>query len=93
MTSTNKPCHRTSSFYRYFNTVCMLFTPILLGAIVFTVSKVNSASAACLFYACLSGFFLLAQIIAFVVSQTYYNDQIEEIKFRVLKNEEKEWNL
>jgi len=43
-------------------------------------------------YAGLVTCFLLLQIVGFVVSQTQYNDEIENLKFDVLEIEEAQWS-
>ena len=48
--------------------------------------------AACLFYGAAASLFLVAQIVAFILSQVRYSESVERIKFDVLEKERAEWD-
>jgi len=64
---------------------------ILLAIAIVPLTGDKPATGAALVYAVLVSAFLVAQLAGFILSQTYYSERIEEIKFDLLREEEREW--
>ena len=87
MITSKKRCHRVNSVWW---TIAAVVTLAMLAAAIRSTWTEPTAMA-CLIYALAAAVFLLAQLVGFVVSQTYYSDSLEDVKFDVIENEEAEW--
>ncbi len=89
MNQAKKPLYRQENSVRK-STVIILFSVIFIALSFWVLqdewnaSVPNYVHGLCIFYAFLSTLFLLAQVIAFVWSQSTYVDEIENEKFRIL---------
>ena len=76
--------------------VKLSLSSLFLGSIVllfFLMKKdwENAVTASCIIYTVATGFFFIAQLAGFVLSQTEYNAAVETAKYTMLENERKQW--
>lgn len=72
--------------------VAVGFILLIVMAVLTQKDWGDLAQGLCVIYAIATTVFFFAQLWGFVISQTQYSDEVEEPKFQMLENEEKEWN-
>lgn len=84
MTTTKRRFRRPSSTWAFVSLIA-----VAIAIVPFTGDRPTTGPT--IIYAILVTAFLFAQLAGFILSQTYYSERIEEIKFDLLREEEREW--
>jgi len=84
MITIKRPFRRPNSAWAFVSLIV-----IAIAIVPFTGGQPSTGPT--LIYAILVSAFLVAQLVGFILSQTYYSEHIEEIKYDLLREEEREW--